>query len=184
MDRIKSFFNSHWFDAHYKTKVHIGQIVLVILIIALSGGRVATKPSGMPTSRSDTIAITMSVKTIVILTYQLVTEHSSRFKKWGSLKAYAILNTMEILFWFVVIILAFMGISTFCQGANCALIWLVALVGFLLTAAAFWTAVASWHNFRYFKNYGVPRGTSLPRHRPQDQSRRDDSSFSAQSEMK
>lgn len=59
MDRMKTFFNSHWFDAHYKTRVHIGQIVLVILIIGLSGARVATKPSGIPTSRSDTIAITM-----------------------------------------------------------------------------------------------------------------------------
>ncbi|KAH8733970.1 hypothetical protein BGZ61DRAFT_445627 [Ilyonectria robusta] len=184
MDRIKAFFNSHWFDAHHKTRVHIGQIVLVILIIGLSGARVATKPSGIPTSRSDTIAITMSVKTLVILTYQLVTEHVSNFKKWGSLKAYAILNTLEILFWFVVVILAFMGISTFCQGTNCAMIWLVALVGFLLTAAAFWTSVASWLNFRYFKNYGIHRGSSLPRQRPQDPYRMDDSSISNQSQMK
>ncbi|KAH7165657.1 hypothetical protein EDB81DRAFT_260860 [Dactylonectria macrodidyma] len=184
MDRIKFFFNSHWFDAHYKTRVHIGQIIMIILIIGLSGARVATKPSGRPTSRSDTIAITMSVKTIVILTYQLVTEHASRFKKWASLKAFAILNTLEILFWFVVVIITFMGISTFCQGTNCAMSWLVALVAFLLTAVAFWTSVASWLNFRYFKNYGVHRGAALPRQRPQDPYRMDDSSFSNQSEMK
>ncbi|KPM40795.1 hypothetical protein AK830_g5745 [Neonectria ditissima] len=184
MDRIKAFFNSSWFDAHYKTRVHIGQLILIVLVICLSGARVATKPSGIPTSRSDTIAITMSVKTIVVLTYQLVTEKVARFKKWGSLKAYAILNTLEILFWFVVVILAFMGISRYCKGANCAMIWLVALVGFFLTAAAFWTAVASWHNFRYFKRYGIKRGASLPQQQPQDPYRMDDSSLSNQSTRK
>jgi hypothetical protein len=150
MDRIKAFFHSRWFDAHYKTKVHIGQIILVILIIALTGARIATKPKGMPTTRADTLAITMvsvlqntaashtdlvlrqSIKTIVVLSYQLITEHVAKYKRWGSLKAYAVLNTMEIVFWFVVIIITFMGISRYCKGANCAMGFFVALTAFAL----------------------------------------------------
>lgn len=60
---MKSFFNSKWFEPHWKTRLHIGQIVLVVLIIGLTGARINTKPDGMPTSRSDTIAITM-VRTV------------------------------------------------------------------------------------------------------------------------
>ncbi|KAH6893019.1 hypothetical protein B0T10DRAFT_481275 [Thelonectria olida] len=184
MDRIKDFFHSRWFDTHYKTKVHIGQIALVILIIALTGARIATKPKGMTTTRSDTLAITMSIKTIVVLCYQLITEHVSKYKRWGSLKAYAVLNTLEIVFWFVVVIITFMGISKYCKGANCAMSFFVSLTAIALMALAFWTSVASWLNHRYFKRYGVHRGDALPQQRPDYGYPVVDSSASSQSVRK
>ncbi|KAL6404541.1 hypothetical protein AUP68_13934 [Ilyonectria robusta] len=178
LGRVKDFFQSRRFDPEWKTRVHIGQILLVVLVIGLTGARVATKPAGVPTSRSDTIGITMAVKTIIVLLYQLLTEKADRFKKWGSLKAYAILNTLEIVFWFVVIIVTFMGVSTFCQGANCAFAWLVALNGFLLMFTSFWAAVISWKNHNYFKSTGVVRGAAVPQYAANN------SSFSSQSVRK
>lgn len=46
--------------------------------------------------------------------------------------AYQVLNTMEILFWFVVVIITFMGISQYCQGAYCGLSWLGVLIAIIL----------------------------------------------------
>lgn len=58
-DNVAWFFNGPYFDSRYKTKVHILQIIFVILVIALAGARIATKPASIPTSRSDTIGIVM-----------------------------------------------------------------------------------------------------------------------------
>ncbi|KAJ3461327.1 hypothetical protein MRS44_009880 [Fusarium solani] len=178
MSRVKGFFGSHWFDPHWKTRVHIGMMVLIVAVIALTGARIATKPKGTPTTRSDTLGITMAVKSIVFLIYQLLTDKVDRFRKWRSLKAYAILNTMEIVFWFVVVIITFMGISRFCQGASCAFAWFVALNGFLLMATSFWAAVICWKDHKYFKSTGVVRGTALPTHAMNS------SAYSSQSAMK
>ncbi|KAK2596459.1 hypothetical protein N8I77_013349 [Diaporthe amygdali] len=112
-------------------------------MIILTGARVGIKPSGMPVTRSDTLGIVMGIKTLVILSYQLATTHFTKFRRWQSLKAYQILNTMEILFWFVVVIITFMGISRYCQNAYCGLSWLIVLIAVILTALAFWTAVVS-----------------------------------------
>ncbi|ETS73839.1 hypothetical protein PFICI_14785 [Pestalotiopsis fici W106-1] len=132
MDNVRSFLGSSYFDGHHKKKVHIVQLLLVVLMIILSGTRVAVKPKGIPTTRADTIGIVMGIKTFVVITYQLVTTHVQRYKKWASLKAYSVLNFMEILFWFVVIIVTFMGISTFCQGASCGLSWIIVLLAVAL----------------------------------------------------
>lgn len=40
-------------------KMHFIQMILVIIIISLTGARVAIKPSGMPVTRSDTMGIVM-----------------------------------------------------------------------------------------------------------------------------
>jgi len=67
-------------------------------------------------------------KSIVVLAYQLSTSHVASLRKWASLKAYAILNCLEILFWFVVIILGLMGVTRFCMGTSCWLGWAVIVV--------------------------------------------------------
>lgn len=69
----------------------------------------------------------------MVLTYQLTTTHFVKLRRWQSLKAYQILNTMEILFWFVVVIITFMGISQYCQNSYCGLSWLIVLIAVILT---------------------------------------------------
>ncbi|KFY21258.1 hypothetical protein V491_03044 [Pseudogymnoascus sp. VKM F-3775] len=151
MERIRRFFASGLFDARYNIKIHIVQISLVVVMFILSGARIATKPKGRPTTRADTLGIVMGVKTIVVLLYQILSSHVERFRKWASLKAYAILNFMEILFWFVVVIVTFIGVSQFCSGVNCGLTWISVLIAIILCVLASWTAVVSFQNLRNFK---------------------------------
>lgn len=57
--RISDFMNGGLFDTSYKPRMHYIQLVLVLVIICLTGGRIATKPKSMPVSRGDTLAIVM-----------------------------------------------------------------------------------------------------------------------------
>lgn len=59
MEKIKGFFRSGFFDARYKTKIHVFQISLVIIMFILSGARIATKPNDRPVTRADTLGIVM-----------------------------------------------------------------------------------------------------------------------------
>ncbi|KAI8171113.1 hypothetical protein K4K49_004408 [Colletotrichum sp. SAR 10_70] len=95
MDKLRTFFDKPFFDPRHKTKVHILQLVIMTTAIVLTIARMA-----MPviTTRANMMALTMGIKSFIIIGYQLLTGHKERFRKWASLKANAILNTMEIVF--------------------------------------------------------------------------------------
>ncbi|KAF4923447.1 hypothetical protein CGCVW01_v004631 [Colletotrichum viniferum] len=160
MDKLRTFFDKPFFDPRHKTKVHILQLVIMTSAIVLTIARMA-----MPviTTRANMMALTMGIKSFIIIGYQLLTAHKERFKKWASLKANAILNTMEIVFWFVAFGLLFSANTTFCTGASCALSWIVTLLCAVLIVLAFQTSVVSIKEFRYFKNYGVTYETNDPK---------------------
>ncbi|KEZ40887.1 hypothetical protein SAPIO_CDS7881 [Scedosporium apiospermum] len=122
--------DNRWFGSHRKTPLQVVYLMLVFLAIVLTGVRIS-KIQG-PTTRSDTLAIVMGIKSIIIFTYQLITSHVERFRKWGSLRANKILDCMEVVFWFVVVIISFMGVSKRCQGSACALGVIVALIAMIL----------------------------------------------------
>lgn len=94
---------------------------------------------------------------------------------------------MEILFWFVVVIITFMGISKFCSGVSCGLTWVSVLIATILwyvdftfppnlvkassnillidSTLASWTAVVSFQNLRNFKkraNFDYVSSNQLP----------------------
>lgn len=147
---ITNFFESPWFDHTWKARIRVCQLILIIITIVLTGVRINTM-NGAPT-RSVTLPIVMviavifyptthpltrfylqGIKSLVVLSYQIVTTHIDRFKKWRSLKAYAILNCLEIMFWFVVVILSFMGVTSTCVGTSCAMASLVSILSLVLT---------------------------------------------------
>ncbi|KAI1061441.1 hypothetical protein LB507_011270 [Fusarium sp. FIESC RH6] len=161
-DKVKDFFQSDFFDARWKGKVFAAQVGVTTLAFILGIAKLATRPSYVPMSRMDIMAITMSIKSFFFLAYEFSTEKIDRFKRFGSLKAYAILNTLDILFWMVVMGLTFSGVSRICVGANCGIGVCVALVALLNAFVHFWAAVISWKNHRYFKSYGVKRGEGTP----------------------
>lgn len=149
---IRDFFDSRFFEHSWKNKVFILQVVTVTIAFILGIAKVATKPSGIPMTRSDIMAITMvsylrsltnttwtkltvsqSLKTYAFLAYEYVTQKVDKFKRFGSLKANAILNTMDIVFWAVVMGLAFNMATQVCIGANCAIGILVGLVALVVT---------------------------------------------------
>lgn len=83
---------------------------------------------------------------------------------------------MEILFWFVVVIITFMGVAKFCSGVSCGLTWVSVLIAIMLwyvdftfpppllesksnillinSVLASWTAVVSLQDLRNFKKRG------------------------------
>lgn len=67
---------------------------------------------------------------MIIIVYQLLTERKQRFRKWYSLKAFAILNSIEVVFWLTVFIVSAMTSKRAC-GVNAAACALGVIVIFL-----------------------------------------------------
>lgn len=61
------------------------------------------------------------IKSLIVISYQLLTEYVDRLQKWASLKANTILNSLEVVLWLVVLILAIQGNMRICHGTSCAL---------------------------------------------------------------
>jgi hypothetical protein len=80
---------------------------------------------------------TQGIKTLIVLSYQLVSTHIDKYHRWQNLKVYQVLNTLEVLFWFVVVIVTLMGISQYCKNTYCGLSWLIALIATTLTYVLF-----------------------------------------------
>jgi hypothetical protein len=144
-----------FFDSRYMFPVHMLQVLLVLLAIGGSVVRLLfVKVPGAPPSRANTMALGMvsqtlptrqievvvsnmgkniqGAKSLIIILYQVVTEHSAKFRKWGSLKANMILNCLEVVFWAAVVFMMIQANLNFCVGTNCILSWAVAGVGGLL----------------------------------------------------
>ncbi|RSL86681.1 hypothetical protein CEP52_014991 [Fusarium oligoseptatum] len=148
-----------YFPARAKLPIHLAQLVLVIVVIALSGARLLMKNT--PPGRSTTMGLGMGAKSIVIIMYQLLTEHVNRLKKWGSLKAYWILNAMEVVFWAAVAFMMIQGNRRICIGTSCAIGWVVCVLGICLSIMAKYVTVVGFLDWRYFKDNGVPRESKL-----------------------
>jgi hypothetical protein len=67
----------------------------------------------------------------------MLSEHVSRFRRWSSLKAYFILNAMEVVFWAAVAFMMIRGNSNVCIGTSCALGWVVVVLAGILRYAFF-----------------------------------------------
>lgn len=142
-----------FFEPHLKLRLHIAETVLIIIALILTGiyismisfitrsdimiiPFVSFHPplycidSNNMLTRSSLLLL-QSVKSLIIIGYQLLSQHTTRYRKWESLKANMILNFIEPVFWFVVIILKGMGMSRSCTGGSCGVsvaVMLVALV--------------------------------------------------------
>ncbi|KAK1676359.1 hypothetical protein BDP55DRAFT_742471 [Colletotrichum godetiae] len=146
------------FDSKLKFPIHMVQLALVIAALSLSVARIFLP--NRPRGRSGTMALGMAAKSLIIIAYQVLTEHVSSFKRWGSLKANLILNGMEVVFWAAV---AYMGIQgntqAACLGVSCTIGWIVVVMGILLSIVAGYATIIAWLDFRYFKANGVRRGS-------------------------
>ncbi|QMW35955.1 hypothetical protein G4B84_011484 [Aspergillus flavus NRRL3357] len=84
---------------------------------------------------------TQAAKSLVIILYQLVTEHVTALQKWASLKAYTILNALEIVFWAAVAILTIQANVQMCVAPGCILGWGVAITGINLSVLAIYATI-------------------------------------------
>ncbi|KAH6678468.1 hypothetical protein B0J14DRAFT_323904 [Halenospora varia] len=171
-----------FFDSRYKFAVHMLQLILVLLAIGGSAVRLLfVKAPGASPSRANTMALGMvsilspspfqsinltknlkqGAKSLIIILYQVITEHSARCRKWASLKANMILNSLEIVFWAAVVFLMIQANLKFCVGTNCVLSWCVCCVAGLLSIFAAYTATVSIMEWKYFKATGMHRGSEM-----------------------
>ncbi|OJD32614.1 cytochrome p450 protein [Diplodia corticola] len=157
MQALKTFFNnSPLFDPRSTVWMHAIQVVLIVVAVILTLVRMTMK---VPTTRANTMALSMGMKSLVIISYELLTERVAKFRRWHSLKANAILNSLEVVFWAAVMFLIFKANLTSCSGASCALSWVVAVLALILHMLYFQTAVVAILDFRHFKRCGEPRSS-------------------------
>lgn len=64
-------------------------------------------------------------KSLAFIAYELLTKYTQRFAKWASLKANAILNGMEPVFWLAIIVVTGMAAS---RGGGTTVIALTVIV--------------------------------------------------------
>ncbi|KUJ09828.1 uncharacterized protein LY89DRAFT_597421 [Mollisia scopiformis] len=152
-----------FFSNRYMFAVHVLQIILVLLAIGGSVVRllIVKVPAGAPRSRANTMALGMGAKSLIVILYQVLSEHTAMFRKWASLKANMILNCMEIVFWAAVVFLMIQANLKFCVGTNCILSWVVTGVAGTLSTVAAYTAIVSIMDFRCFKSTGMHRGSEV-----------------------
>ncbi|KAI1046893.1 hypothetical protein LB505_009742 [Fusarium chuoi] len=112
-----------FFTLRNKIPLQILLVTLIITVITLSGVRLILP--NRPPGRSTTMGLGMGAKSLIILAYEILTEHSIRFHRWSSLKAYFILNALEVVFWAAVAFMMIRGNSQLCVGTSCALGWVV-----------------------------------------------------------
>ncbi|KAJ5850502.1 hypothetical protein N7455_010358 [Penicillium solitum] len=149
------------FHSHHKFKVHLVQVLLAVVIIALSVARMLL--SGQQTrTRASTMGIGMGAKSLVIILYQLLTEHVSRLQRWASLKAYLILNSLEIVFWGAVVFLVLQ--ANLQETPNNQSENFTDMGEFSLLSV--YTTVVSYLDYRYYKAKGQHRGSTVKEELP------------------
>ncbi|KAF7553461.1 hypothetical protein G7Z17_g3615 [Cylindrodendrum hubeiense] len=159
-----------YFAPRYKTPMHFVQIVFVVIVIGLSAARMLMKNA--PRGRSTTIGLGMGAKSLIIIFYQLLTEHVDALNRWASLKACAILNSLEVVFWGAV---AFMTLQANlkkngCEGTSCTLGWVVVAVAGILNILANYTAILSVLDWYHFRNHKSTRGNKISGQREDQES--------------
>ncbi|KAM0230387.1 hypothetical protein ACHAP5_011390 [Fusarium lateritium] len=155
-----------FFTLRNKVPLQIVQVVLIIAVVALSAARILLP--NRPPGRSATIGLGMGAKSLIILSYEILTEHFSRFQRWSSLKAYFILNALEIVFWGAVTFMAFRGNTSLCVGASCAIGWIIVVLGGFLGVMYQYLTVVTFLDWRFFKKHGYHRGSTM--HKDSEQS--------------
>ncbi|EXK35706.1 hypothetical protein FOMG_08915 [Fusarium oxysporum f. sp. melonis 26406] len=146
------------FSNRLKLPLHLVELLLIFSVLILSVIRMLKLPKNAPRGRSNTMALGMSAKSLIILLYQLLSEHVQAFKKWSSLKAYVILNALEIVFWAAVAFMMIQANLKFCEGFTCILTWIVCVLGVVMSIVASYLTVITWLDFRHFRAHGTHRG--------------------------
>ncbi|CAG7563257.1 unnamed protein product [Fusarium equiseti] len=113
-----------FFTLRNKLPLQIVQITLIITVISLSGAQLLLP--NRPPGRSTTMGLGM------------------RFRRWRSLKAYFILNAIEVVFWAAVAFMMIRGNSSVCIGTSCALGWVVFVLAGILSPLAKYLAVVCY----------------------------------------
>lgn len=140
----------------YKLWIHVAEIMLIVPVMIITGVRM-TLP-GTARTRANTIGLAMvcfattkkktavqlggletdsvstsqGAKSLVFIAYQLLSEHVPAFRRWWSLKAYAIINGLEVVFWGAVAVLTIQANIQVCVATSCILGWVVVAIAIVV----------------------------------------------------
>ncbi|KAH8672321.1 hypothetical protein BGZ61DRAFT_317574, partial [Ilyonectria robusta] len=90
-------------------------------------------------------------KSMVIILYQVLSQHTQYFRKWMSFKANLILNSLEIVFWGAVAFLTLQANTQSCQGVTCALGWVIVVLAIIMCKLSFYEAGVSYFEYKDYK---------------------------------
>ncbi|KAE8152068.1 hypothetical protein BDV25DRAFT_138232 [Aspergillus avenaceus] len=138
----------------FRLHIIIGSLVFITFILAIA--RIADK--GTPTTRTNTWGIAVCVKSGAFMTYQVVTAHVEKFKKWASSKANMIMNVIDTVFWFALFIITIMATSGAHSTSSRALGVIIIMLALVLCFFAGVLAFVSVKDRRYYKRHGVLPG--------------------------
>ncbi|KAL4772872.1 hypothetical protein BDW60DRAFT_206637 [Aspergillus nidulans var. acristatus] len=139
-----------------KLKLHIiiGALVLVTFILTIA--RVAD--SGTPRARTNTWGIAVCVKSAVFMAYQVLTAHVDRLKRWANTKVNVVLNIIDTVFWFALIIISIMGTIGSRSVSSRALGAIIIILAIVLCPLAGFFSWVCIRERRHYKQYGVLPG--------------------------
>ncbi|KAL2259887.1 hypothetical protein VTK26DRAFT_6271 [Humicola hyalothermophila] len=149
---------SVFWDPKWKLREHLAVLFLVIVVLILTGVYINVAPF---VTRPDIMGIVYCVKSVIILAYQLLAEHTRRFARWKSLTANFILNCIEPVFWLTLVVLKFIGISRFCSGGSCVVAWTSTVVVIVIFVLSLHLCLMAFKEYRMFKRYGHTEPSQL-----------------------
>lgn len=129
--------------------IHFIEIPLILAILVIAVYKIFS-PSVVKT-RGGTWGLGVAAKSLVFLTFILLTEHVRRLHRYGGLKCYMILSIIDQLFWFVGVGLTAIRLKTTPSGLGYTLslvmIVLMVIMGLLATPVAL-IYTRQWLHFR------------------------------------
>ncbi|KAF4472464.1 cytochrome P450 [Fusarium albosuccineum] len=139
------------FAPRFKLPVHVVELIISLVVLILGLVRLALRNRNAPRTRSGSMALGMAAKSIVIILYQVLSQHTKYFRKWMSFKANLILNCLEIVFWAAVAFMTLQANTASCTGVTCALGWVILVLGIIMCKLSFFEAGVSWFEFKDYK---------------------------------
>lgn len=112
--------------------VHAVMACLAVGVLAISLYRMLNK--NVPRTRNSTWPLGVSAKSLVIMAYEELTINVSGLRRFGSIKAYMVLNIIEVVFWIAVPVLTIMGLvqNPKCHALGCTLSYIVIALAVIL----------------------------------------------------
>ncbi|KAH6962509.1 hypothetical protein BKA56DRAFT_623055 [Ilyonectria sp. MPI-CAGE-AT-0026] len=139
------------FVSRFKLPVHIVELIVSLVVLILGVVRLVMRNRNAPRTRSGSMALGMAGKSMVIILYQVLSQHTQYFRKWMSFKANLILNSLEIVFWGAVAFLTMQANTQSCQGVTCALGWVIVVLAIIMCKLSFYEAGVSYFEYKDYK---------------------------------
>ncbi|KFY04539.1 hypothetical protein V491_09322 [Pseudogymnoascus sp. VKM F-3775] len=157
------------FQTRHKIKLwcHLVALALAAIVTGIAGGRMivtqqqmkaAAAASGVTgnggrRSMSGQIALSMGAKSLIFITYELVSGHTKFLKE--RLKVNMILSCIEVVAWPAVVAFTVQGIIQKCVGTTCILSWVLVPLAVAMSLVSTIGAYIAMGDWLYLKGNGL-----------------------------